>query len=311
MILSETLQAYIERNIKNIQEISEDQKSNNSAITIYKAYDVQSNQNVIIKEFDLLGDQFNEYQAEITSYNNLHHNNIISPIKYGIINENGQKHGFIILPYIEGGDLFSALKSKIWEYKENDFIQFAYHLISVIDYIHSKGIIHRDLKHGNILLEMVNIQPDSFSFDPSLFRIIDFGSSIRNYEENSNSNNNFRSTFEYMPPEYINSQTITYKYDIFSAGIILYVLITNEFPNFEYDYDYNNHATEFYQYDIDDYFYQDEWEYVSEEIKDLIKAMLTYDYDLRPDANSLLKFKIFDGQKVLVNIQLNENDCND
>ena len=309
MILGQSLQAYIERNIKNIQEISEDKKSNNSAITIYKAYDIQSNQNVIIKEFDLLRDQFDEYQTEITSYENLNHNNIISPVKYGIIDEDGQMHGFIILPYVKGGDLFSALKTKIWEYKENDFIQFAYHLISVIDYIHSKGIIHRDLKHENILLEIVNIQPDTFSFNPSLFRIIDFGSSIRNYDENSNTNNYFRNTFEYIPPEYINSKTITYKYDIFSAGIILYVLITGEFPNFEYDYDNNNNAIEFYQYNIDEYFYQAEWEYVSEEIKDLIKSTLTYDYNLRPDANRLLKFKIFSGQKILVNIQI--NDCND
>lgn len=290
MIESSSLKEYY-KSIENKERASYEMQSKNAAITIWKGYDRKNQSNVIIKIFNLAEDKYNEYYTESTAYKNLSHSKIITPYAYGIITDNYEKeYGIIVLPYAEGGDLLKALEEQEWKYKENEFLRFAYNLISTIHYFHSKGLIHRDLKIENIVLKSAHYQQNRFPFDPDSFMIIDFGSSMYIHDNNYDINKPFRKTISYTPPEYMNQKAISKKYDIYSAGIILYILVTAELPSFCNQIDIDD---EVYEYDIDEYFYQDEWEYVDSKIQDLIKSMLNFDPSKRPDTESILTLKIF------------------
>lgn len=85
-----------------------------------------------------------------------------------------------------------------------------YQLISTLNYIHTQGIVHRDLKSENILFDGENIT------------IIDFGTS-KHYSKEELMKKTIGTTI-YMAPEVVNGN-YNEKCDIWSAGVILYILL--------------------------------------------------------------------------------------
>ena len=122
---------------------------------------------------------------------------------------------YMIMDYLDGGDLRKHMKSKIFNLKEIKFVAAC--VIIGLEYIHKKGIIHRDIKPENLIFD-----------DKGYLRISDFGIAIRNDLINILEKNNDKSgTPGYMAPErIINSKNISYSYssDFFSLGVILYEL---------------------------------------------------------------------------------------
>ena len=131
-------------------------------------------------------------------------------------NKNGY---YIVMDYCEGGELFNYIvKNKYLSEDESAF--FYYQLINGLEYIHSLGIVHRDLKPENLLLTKDH-----------LLKIIDFG--LSNYYKPG------QDKFLYTPcgspcyasPEMINGNFYDgTKIDIWSSGIILYVMLCGYLP---------------------------------------------------------------------------------
>ena len=128
---------------------------------------------------------------------------------------------YMIMDYLEGGDLRKRMKEKTFNLKEIKFIAAC--IIIGLEYIHKKGIIHRDIKPENLIFD-----------DKGYLRISDFGIAIRNDKINIIEKNNDKSgTPGYMAPErIINNIDISYSYssDYFSLGVILYELIVLKKP---------------------------------------------------------------------------------
>ena len=61
------------------------------------------------------------------------------------------KYIHLLLPFLEGGELFDKIKSK-GMIKESDARPIMHNFISALEYVHSKNIVHRDLKPENLLL---------------------------------------------------------------------------------------------------------------------------------------------------------------
>lgn len=128
----------------------------------------------------------------------------------------------LIMEFKPKGSLHSLLQAE----KENTHVhgftnttksKILYGIICGIDYLHSKGIMHRDIKSHNILL--------SYDFIPCLS---DFDSA-KNYSSSSNHTSDV-GTYIYESPELLKGREYSYTTDIYSFGLIIYEMITNERP---------------------------------------------------------------------------------
>ena len=128
---------------------------------------------------------------------------------------------YMIMDYLEGGDLRKHMKEKIFNLKEIRFVAAC--IIIGLEFLHKKGIIHRDIKPENLIFD-----------EKGFLRISDFGIAIRdNIISEIEKNNDKSGTPGYMAPErIINNRDINYSYssDFFSLGVILYELIMLKKP---------------------------------------------------------------------------------
>ena len=96
-----------------------------------------------------------------------------------------------------------------------------FNLLSSLKYLHSKNIIHRDLKPENLIFRTKSSMIDIV--------IADFGLSDI-YNENDIYLFQRCGTVGYVAPEVLKDQAYNHKADIFSAGVILFILLTGEMP---------------------------------------------------------------------------------
>ena len=196
----------------------------------------------------------------------------------------------LIMEQCLGGTLFDRLIKKIEEedetYSEREAAIIFKQIITAISYCHNQGICHRDLKMENVLfLSNQKTSP---------IKIIDFGLSqcvekkkLVQYITGKNYGT-INMVGSVGTPHYISPEVLKGKYnqkcDIWSAGVILYAMLSGYFP-FDGDTDnavYKAIMKKKYT------FPNDEWKSISNEAKDLINHMLC-DEDKRYSAEQILK----------------------
>ena len=91
----------------------------------------------------------------------------------------------------------------------------------MVDYLHSQGIIHRDLKPQNILTKSINL-PDSE------LRLIDFGLGVR--KGSGKHEEGVCGTPGFIAPEVFTPGAADFKSDVFSIGVMFYIMLTGESP---------------------------------------------------------------------------------
>ena len=189
----------------------------------------------------------------------LDHPNII---KLYEVYEN-EKYIYLIMELCTGGELFDRIVENTENGKpftEKQAANLFRQMMSAINYCHKNGIVHRDLKPENLLY----LNKD----ENSPIKVIDFGMSKR--FDSAHFMSEKVGTAYYISPEVLKGK-YDEKCDIWSAGVILYIIICG-YPCFNGDDDDEIFAA-IQKGKI--YFPSPEWDNISNDVKDLIKKMCT------------------------------------
>ena len=180
---------------------------------VIHAYETKKNLDLAIKVINKGGvgqSLINQMKEEISILKKLNHKNIVK--FYGYSETNNQL--LINMEYIKYGTLSKWMKSKP-KIKEEDASLILSSVLSAVEYMHSKHICHRDIKPENIMFSEEN--------NLSSIKIIDFGLSAQHF--NYLTNNEYCGTFIYMAPEQIEKKLYHYSVDIWSIGILMFMLL--------------------------------------------------------------------------------------
>ncbi|HEX7054441.1 MAG TPA: serine/threonine-protein kinase [Burkholderiales bacterium] len=120
---------------------------------------------------------------------------------------------YLAMELIEGTDLRSRLKSEPLPAAEA--VEIARQVAEGLAYAHERGVVHRDIKPGNIML---NARGQA--------KIMDFGLARMRAADHKTSTGMVLGTPRYMSPEQISGQPVDHRSDIFSLGIVLYEMLT-------------------------------------------------------------------------------------
>ena len=219
-----------------------------------------------------------KFLKEIQVLRELEHPNIIKIFEYYIDN----KYHYIITELLTGGELYEAIL-KFQKFNEKKAAYIMKQILSALNYLHSKGIVHRDIKPENILVQNDNNNKKSKNYmDEIHIKLIDFGAS-NFFKENEILTLKVGSPY-YIAPEVLN-KSYNEKCDIWSAGVVLYVMLTGNFP-------FVGKTSQKLFENIKTGKYKNtgkEWEAISVQAKNLIKQMLELNTTKRISASECLK----------------------
>ncbi|MFL6673415.1 MAG: serine/threonine-protein kinase [Massilia sp.] len=187
---------------------------------VYKAFDPHIERTVALKtirkelfsdsqQLDLIGRFKNEAQAA----GRLNHPNIVMVYDYGEDSESA----YIAMEFVDGTPL-SALIAANQPTPLPRVTAWMGDLLVALDYAHSRGVVHRDIKPANLLVTHA-----------AQVKVSDFG--IARIESSTmTQTGSMIGTPSYMSPEQIRGETADARSDVFSAGIVLYQLLTGVRP---------------------------------------------------------------------------------
>lgn len=156
------------------------------------------------------------FKGEANRYLYLDHKNIVK--LEDLILLEGEETGYLIMEYIEGDNLKDYLRKMTGAMPITMAAAFMMEALDALAFAHKQGVIHLDIKPGNIML----------CNKTNIIKLIDFGISI---ELSKQRDNTVMGTPYYMSPEQLTGQdTVDFRSDIYSVGITFYELIKGKTP---------------------------------------------------------------------------------
>ncbi|XP_007449749.1 PREDICTED: myosin light chain kinase, smooth muscle isoform X1 [Lipotes vexillifer] len=221
----------------------------------FKAYSAKEKENI---------------RQEISIMNCLHHPKLVQ-----CVDAFEEKANIVmVLEIVSGGELFERIIDEDFELTERECIKYMRQISEGVEYIHKQGIVHLDLKPENIMC---------VNKTGTRIKLIDFGLARR--LENAGSLKVLFGTPEFVAPEVINYEPIGYATDMWSIGVICYILVSGLSP-FMGDNDNETLANvTSATWDFDD----EAFDEISDDAKDFISSLLKKDMKNRLDCTQCLQ----------------------
>jgi serine/threonine protein kinase/Flp pilus assembly protein TadD len=185
---------------------------------LYRVLDTKINQEVALK---LLRPEISRDRKTIERFSNelklarqISHKNVCR--MYHLAEESGTH--YIIMEYIQGQDLQSMIKMTK-QLSTETAVSVAKQICEGLIEAHRLGVVHRDLKPGNIMIDREGNT-----------RILDFGIALSLEAKGITESGRLIGTPEYMSPEQAQDKDVDQRSDIYSLGVILYEMMTGEVP---------------------------------------------------------------------------------
>ncbi|MCZ4314211.1 protein kinase [Comamonadaceae bacterium G21597-S1] len=190
--------------------------------TVYEARDPNLERRVAIKTIAVHGlspEGVAEYEArfrtEARSAARLQHPNIVSVYDSGRDGETA----YLVMEYVEGQDLKHHLDNGV-AFTLEQTLGIMRDLLAALAYAHAQNIVHRDVKPANLMIEA-----------DGRVKLTDFGvARIQDAADATRTRGTMVGTLKYMSPEQVQGQAVDARADLFSAGIVLYQLLTARQP---------------------------------------------------------------------------------
>jgi len=199
---------------------------------------------------------------------------------------------FIVMEYVNGGNLKDFLRSEGNKISEKLAANIVNQIANGLLYLKKFGIIHRDLKLINVMLSTAEIKEENESFIDNqelVVKIVDFGLSkvVSPFEKSKE----ICGTLTYLAPEVILQKPYNSQVDIWSLGVLLYKILSNELPFDLNDTKDNKSITNAILYQK--LIFKDSINF-SSEVKDFISKCLIRDNEKRMTVEEALNHKWLD-----------------
>ena len=180
---------------------------------VYKVKDLKNKKIIALKILSrqkTSSEAAQRFKREFKLLTQLHHPNLCSVYDFGML---GDGRSYFTMEYINGQDIFKATKGLSYKKVYPWIVQ----LCRVLEYIHSKGLIHYDIKPGNVLIHE--------SRGKTIVKLMDFGLTG---EQRIKGGALIRGTFPYIAPEVIKGLAVDHRADLYSLGVLLYEMFTRK-----------------------------------------------------------------------------------
>lgn len=230
---------------------------------------------IALKKGSLLNPSAHETNKNIMIHQNLSHQNIVKLIEV----HDDDECTFVIEEYCSRGDLFQYIESDKGLPVEVAHLYFV-QLANVLIYLHNLGLCHRDLKPENLLIDK-----------SGNLRLTDFGlATIFEKRLSRRILKRICGSLPYMSPEMILGSYDGQKTDVWSCGIILYVILTGSHPWEEASVRCSMYMDYLSHYGDKSYFRSHpKWQLVESDVLYLLLGLLNPDPDLRITPHEILR----------------------
>ena len=158
------------------------------------------------------------FQREGQRLGALQHPNIVSLLDCG----HEQGHAYMVMEYLVG-ELLSDFMTRKGRLSLDVFIPIAAQILKGLGYAHSRGLMHRDIKPGNIML---TVRKGRANF----VKILDFGMAKLVEGEENVTAEQIVGTANFMAPEQIRGEVLDVRVDVYALGVLFYAMLAGRMP---------------------------------------------------------------------------------
>lgn len=180
-----------------------------------------------IMRSDLANDEiflrrFSREAHSVAQMNNANIVNIYDSGEETVESENGvsERVPYLVMEYVKGQTLRDIIKAN-GPLSQRDAEQVMLGVLTALDYSHRMGIIHRDIKPGNIMIS-----------EQGIVKVMDFGiaRALDDSVATMTQSQGVVGTAQYLSPEQARGETVDMRSDLYSAGCVLYEMLTGKAP---------------------------------------------------------------------------------